>query len=112
MSIAVAAPGTRTVTTTPRRRPLAPGGRPELRNPVARPSRSFAPDASRRSVAACSRTIRPRRQFILGLKVATVALLAVVGVGASVAEFASWETPNPAVEYVQGDPAWVHVEGR
>lgn len=110
MSIAVATPGTRTVTKPGRRLP-APAGRPRVQAPPARPAVGVRPGRSR-SVAACSVAPRPRRQFLLGLKVATVAALAVVGIGASVAEFVSWESPNPAVEYVQGDPAWAHVEGR
>ncbi|GAB3814013.1 hypothetical protein GCM10028820_09410 [Tessaracoccus terricola] len=110
MSIAVAAPGTRTGA-KPGRRPVAPGGRPRVEPPLARPVVGPRPGRGR-SVAACRVGPRPRGQFLLGLKVATVAVLAVVGIGASVAEFVSWESPNPAVEYVQGDPAWAHVEGR
>lgn len=111
MSIAVAAPGTRTATTSPGRRLAAPGGRPDLGRPLAKPAAAAAPRKGR-NAAACLVTVPPRRQFALGLKVATVALLAVVGLGVSAAEFASWGTPDPAVEYVQGDPAWAHVEGR
>lgn len=111
MSIVVAAPGTRTVPTTPTRRRTAPGGRPALGRPVARSTVGLTP-GSGRSAAACRVEGRTRPQFLLGLKVATVALLAVVGLGASAAEFATWGSPDPAVEYVQGDPAWAHVEGR
>lgn len=111
MSIAVAAPGTRTATTSPGRRLAAPGGRPNLGRPLAKPVPAALPGKDR-NAAACLVTARPRRQFALGLKVATVALLAVAGVGVSAAEFATWGTPDPAVEYVQGDPAWAHVEDR
>ncbi|WP_255621826.1 hypothetical protein [Tessaracoccus sp. OS52] len=41
-----------------------------------------------------------------------MSVVALLGVGVSTAEFASWSTPDPAVQFVQGDPAWAHVEGR
>ncbi len=49
---------------------------------------------------------------MLRLKVAAIATLGVVGMGVSVAEFASWSEVDPAVEVVHGDPAWAHVSGR
>ena len=41
-----------------------------------------------------------------------VAVVALVGVGMSASEFSSWTQPDPAVDYVAGDPAWAHVSGR
>lgn len=109
MSIAVAAP--RIVPTSPRRtRTVAPGSRPPLHGPLARPGAAPSPGSTRR-VAACSVQGRPRRELVLKLKVVLVSVLALAGMGASVAEFATWATPDPAVEYVQGDPAWAHVDG-
>ncbi|HJE52163.1 MAG TPA: hypothetical protein K8V15_09375 [Tessaracoccus flavescens] len=45
----------------------------------------------------------------LQVKVAAVALLAVVGAGVSVQQFAAMTQPDPAVTYVAGDPGWAHV---
>lgn len=83
--------------------------------PVARPARTRRTPrpAARASVASC-KVSRPRFDFSglwLRVKVAAVAVLAVAGTVVSVAEFTSWSQADPAVEYVEGHPAWAHVEG-
>ena len=43
------------------------------------------------------------------MKVAVVGLLAAVGVAVTAAQFVGMSQPDPAVQYVAGDPAWAHV---
>lgn len=91
-------------------------------SPTARPLRGgpttspVAPRVVGRTAATSScRVVSPagrREALVLKLKVAAVAVVALVGVGVSTAEFASWAEPDPAVDYVAGDPAWAHVSGR
>ncbi|MGV8845369.1 hypothetical protein [Tessaracoccus sp.] len=105
----IVAPGTG----SPRVRGAAPLARPVLGGPTAAPV--VLRTASRRpgAVAAC-RVVSPatvRAGLLLKIKVAIVATVALVGMGASVAEFASWSQPDPSVEFVSGDPAWAHVDG-
>ncbi|RMB58915.1 hypothetical protein [Tessaracoccus antarcticus] len=93
------------------RRP-APLARPEFGGPTAA---SPARTATRRpAVAASCHVTSPalrRAGLILKLKVAVVAAVALVGVGVSTAEFATWTQADPSVEFVAGDPAWAHVTG-
>ena len=46
---------------------------------------------------------------LLAVKVAAVGLLAAVGVAVTAAQFVGTSQPDPAVQYVAGDPAWAHV---
>lgn len=108
MSIAVSAPGPRMVVTSPgRTRSGVPGSRPAP-GPMARPVGTPSPGRTR-SAVACTVQPRPSNPLLLRVKVGAVAALALLGLGASAAEFATWTAPDPAVEYVQGDPAWAHV---
>lgn len=92
----------------------APLARPELGGPSGtRAARSSVVRPGSAAVAAC-RVVWPevrRAGVVLRVKVATIALVALVGLGASAAEISSWANPDPAVEYVAGDPAWAHVTG-
>lgn len=87
----------------------AHSGRPSLRSPQAHPDRPVAPGrvAVASSCAAVTKPVRPSAW--LQVKVAAVALLAVVGAGVSVQQFAAMTQPDPAVTYVAGDPGWAHV---
>lgn len=100
-------------TGTHRQRGSAPLARPQLARTRAS---SLARTASRGSIhsSACHVTSPAalRAGLFLKVKVATVVVLALVGAGVSVAEFASWSEVDPAVEFVAGDPAWAHVTGR
>ncbi len=91
----------------------SPAARRVLRGPLASPS---APRITGRTAAASScRVISPadrREGLVLKFKVAAVAVVALVGLGVSAAELSSWTQPDPAVDYVAGDPAWAHVSGR
>lgn len=85
--------------------------RTAARTPLARPVRGLTPGHTR-TTASCSLVVpaaRPRVDIVTGLKVSLVAVVALVGAVASGVEFASWAEPDPAVEYVAGDPAWAHV---
>ena len=88
--------------------------RPVLGGPAASPV--VMRMASRRPVAAAAcRVVSPaarRAGLFMKIKVTMVVAVALMGMGASVAEFATWTQPDPSVEYVAGDPAWAHVEGR
>lgn len=99
--------GVRTsVRTSPRARPV-PGG------PTATPAAQLVPRRSD-AVASC-RVMSPaarRTGVVLRLKVSVVALVALVGIAVSAAEFSSWTEVDPALDYVAGDPAWAHVTGR
>jgi len=91
----------------------APAARPMLGAPVSSPA---SPRIVGRTAAPSScRVVSPvgrRDGLVLKLKVAAVAFVALVGVGVSGAEFSSWLQPDPAVDFVAGDPAWAHVSGR
>lgn len=92
----------------------APLARPVLGAPLATAAVRRVPRNPTRNVASCrvvSSSAR-REALVLKLKVVAVSLVALVGVGASAAEFASWSQPDPAVDYVAGDPAWAHVTDR
>lgn len=96
------------------RRPVnAPVARPVLGAPVSSPA---SPRIVGRTAAPSScRVVSPvgrRDGLVLKLKVAAVAVVALVGVGVSGAEFSSWAQPDPAVDFVAGHPAWAHVSGR
>ena len=86
-----------------------PAGRPALRSPQARPSRALTP--GRVGVAtSCAAVARPAKASRwLSVKVAAVALIAVVGASVSAQEFIAMAEPNPSAEFVAGDPAWAHV---
>lgn len=95
---------------------------PARTSPVARPARS-GPGLPAGPVRAVGRTagvsschvISPASRWgvlVLKLKVTAVAVVALVGVGVSAAELSTWTQPDPAVDYVAGDPAWAHVTGR
>mgnify|MGYP001429684020 CR=1 FL=1 len=43
------------------------------------------------------------------LKPGIKGLLAAVGVAMTAAQFVGMSQPDPAVQYVAGDPAWAHV---
>ncbi len=95
------------------------GVRKSTTSPAARPglTRSATSRVSSRSVgkAAAASSCRvvvpaPRRDALaLKLKVAAVAVVALVGLGVSGAEFSSWTEPDPAFDFVSGHPAWAHV---
>ena len=91
----------------------SPSARPVLGLPLTSPA---APRVVGRTGAATScRVVSPagrRSAFVLKVKVAVVAVVALVGVGVSAAEFSSWTQPDPTVDYIAGDPAWAHVSGR
>ena len=90
-------------------------------SPTARPSQggSVAPGrpvrlAGRSATASSCRVVSPvarRSGLVLKLKVAAVAVVAVVSVALTAAEFSTWSQPDPAVDYVAGDAAWAHVTG-
>lgn len=99
---------------TTRVRGAVPMARPEASGPsLNRPS---VHQTTRPAVAASAcRVLSPqarRAGIILRVKVATIGLVALVGLGASVAEVSSWSHPDPSVDYVAGDPAWAHVTSR
>lgn len=99
----VASTGTRRVVKT------APLARPQLRAPQAHPARYAAPGRSA-AVASCAHVTQPvKRSPWLAVKMVAVGLLAAVGTTVSVQQFVAMGEPNPAVEYVAGDPAWAHV---
>lgn len=90
--------------------------------PISRPVLG-APGSSQASPRVVGRTatasscrvaspVVPRDGLVLKLKVAAIAAIALVAVGVSGAEFSSWSQPNPAADFVAGDPAWAHVSGR
>ena len=83
---------------------------PRLGSPQAHPARQVAPGNIAR-VTSCV-AVRPAvaAPRLLALKVAAVSLLAVVGGVASVVQFAAAVQPDPAYEYVAGDPGWAHVD--
>lgn len=67
----------------------------------------------RGSVAACSvrrAAPAPRVSPLLRLKVFALGLLAVVGGVVGVTGYVQAISPDPAVDYVSGDPGWAHVE--
>ncbi|AQP51992.1 hypothetical protein [Tessaracoccus flavescens] len=88
----------------------SPAARPELRLPQAHPVRPLAAGrvAKVASCAAARRAVKPSP--LLVLKVAVVGLLALGGAVVSVGQLAADSTPDPAREYVAGDPAWAHVQ--
>lgn len=88
----------------------SPGARPALHLPQAHPSRPAAPGRTR-VVASCAvgRPAAPRSPW-LAAKVAVVSLLAVFGGAVSVTQLVGGAvSPDPAVQYVAGDPGWAHV---
>ena len=88
---------------------VAPGGRPDLRLPQARPDRAPQPGRVGVSVSSCSVAApAPKVSPLLALKVAGVGVLALIGAVVSVQNLAFAE-PDPAQQYVAGDPAWAHV---
>ncbi len=91
----------------------SPAARPVRGGPNASPA---SPRVVGRTAAASScRVVSPvggQSALVLKFKVAVVAVVALVGLGMSAAEFSSWTQPDPAVDYVAGDPAWAHVSGR
>lgn len=90
----------------------SPVARPVLGGPVASPDGLTIPRRPH-AVASC-RVVSPSARhagLVLRLKVSAVAMVALVGIAASAAEFSTWTEPDPAVEYVAGDPAWDHVTG-
>lgn len=92
----------------------SPLARPVLGGPEAAPARRRVGRRSDVPAVSC-RVVSPearRAGLVMRLKVVAVGLVALVGVGASAAEFVSWSQPDPAVDYVAGDPAWAHVSGR
>lgn len=100
----------RTTIASPRRTGAGgPVGRPR-QGAVARPLSSPRPGRTR-AIAACD-VASPRpvaRDWWLRVKVGLVAVVALGGATVAVAEFAAWSQPDPAVSYVEGDPAWAHV---
>lgn len=86
--------------------------------PVAHPPRDAAHGGSGRVVSCADRsTMRPASLtppvgMWLRIKVGLVVALALVGVGVSVAEFATWSPVDSAGSHTLGDPAWAHVDGR
>ena len=95
--------GTRRLVTT------SPSHRPDLRLAPAHPKRPAQPGRVVQ-VASCA-VARPvvRSRWVV-LKVAVVSVLAVLGSAVSVSQLVANATPDPAREYVAGDPAWAHVD--
>lgn len=102
-----------------RRRPCSthptPGG-PAFGGPAATPRRQAVDGRRPGRVTACSAVpvaAAPASSltWITRLKVGAVAGLAVLGLGVSVAEFASWDAPGPETPSA-ADPGWSHVNGR
>lgn len=87
----------------------SPVVRPQLRSPQAHPDRQFAAGRSAAAVSCVGVTRPVERSPWLTLKVVAVGLLAAVGATVSVQQFVAMGEPNPATEYVAGDPAWAHV---
>ncbi|MBB1483515.1 hypothetical protein H5392_06535 [Tessaracoccus sp. MC1865] len=98
----VGTPGRRVVT-------VSPAGRPDLHLPRLSPARPVGP--GRTGAAASCRVVSPeRRSAWLAVKVAVVSLLALAGGAVSAAQLVDgFVSPDPAVAYVPGDPAWAHV---
>ena len=104
----------RPVTGSRRAHGSVPLARPELGGPSAPRVARIGAVRPAPAASAC-RVVSPevrRAGVVLRVKVATIALVALVGLGASAAEVSSWSNPDPAVDYVAGDPAWAHVSGR
>ena len=96
-----------------RTRSTSPSARPRVARSTTSPV--FSRPAGRTAAASSCRVVIPaarRDALALRLKVAAVAVVALVGMGVSGAEFSSWADPDPAVDFVAGDPAWAHVSGR
>lgn len=87
---------------------VSPAGRPGPGGPQAHPSRAISP--GRVGAVASCRVSRPAPvSRLLAVKVAAVGLLAAVGVAVTASQFVGVSQPDPAVQYVAGDPAWAHV---
>lgn len=92
------------------RRSLA---RPAARHPQVHPVRRVTAGRIRGGVKSCrSVPASAASSLLLTVKLALVAVLAVVGVGASVVGFAQQFAPEVSPVAVSGDPAWAHVMGR
>lgn len=87
---------------------VSPARRRELGSPVAHPARPVAPGRVG-SVASCSVSRPAAPSPWLAVKVAVVGALVVAGSVVSAAQFVSNAQPDPATQYVAGDPAWAHV---
>lgn len=98
-----------TVASPYRTRRGVPAARPR-EGALARPLTAPRPGRTR-AVASCEvSSARPVvADWWLRAKVALVALVALGGATVAVAEFATWTQPDPAVSFVEGDPAWAHV---
>ncbi|MFV0428469.1 MAG: hypothetical protein ACK5KO_03430 [Arachnia sp.] len=80
------------------------------RGPIAHPRRGSRSGASVRPVAcACVAAQRPGTIWSR-VKVALAAGLMVAGAVAAIPGLAEWHEPDPAVDYVAGDPGWAHVQ--
>ena len=87
---------------------VSPAGRPGAAGPQAHPSRPIAPGRVG-AVASCHVSRPAPVSPLLAMKVAVVGLLAAVGVAVTAAQVVGMSQPDPAVQYVAGDPAWAHV---
>lgn len=92
---------------------ISPSVRPSRGGPVG-PAQSVRLAGRTAAMASCRvvSPAAPRGGLVLKLKVAAIAVVAVVSVGLSAAEFSTWTQPDPAFDHVAGDPAWAHVTGR
>ena len=91
-----------------RRVATSPGARPGLRLLQVRPKRrGFAGRPV--AVASCNVSRVPRVSAWVAVRVALVAALTVAGGAVSVARITADMAPDPARQYVAGDPAWAHV---
>lgn len=87
---------------------VSPAARPDATVPVAHPARPASPRRVR-PAASCAVRRPVEVPRLLGLKVAVIGAVAVVGMIASTAQFVQNVQPDPAQGYVAGDPAWAHV---
>ena len=90
---------------------VSPAGRPGPGGPQAHPSRAISPGRVG-AVASCQVSRPAPVPLLLAVKVAAVGLLAAVGVAVSAGQFVEMSRPDPATQYVAGDPAWAHVAPR
>lgn len=90
------------------RRVVVSAGRPDLRSPKAHPARPVSAGRVGSATSCVVDRPEPKASPWLMLKVAAVGLIAVIGGAVSVQGLVLAE-PDPALEYVAGDPAWAHV---
>ena len=87
---------------------VSPAGRPDLRLPMAHPKRGERPGSTSRVALCVASRPAPRSPWLVA-KMALIGALTVVGGAVCVGQFVANATPDPAFEYVAGDPGWAHV---